>query len=177
MTNTEKVGWAVVVFIIVVGGIYWWSMMQTTAPANTGFTPATSTQGAEVSTSTPGTSSAGETIIGNNLALGTDSKASRGTYLVGYSGMAVYKLAKDTASTSTCYDACAQTWQPYIIGSGDNINNLQAGINGAVGTTTRTDGTIQLTYRGHPLYFYSSDSTSSDTKGQGIGGVWSIVKP
>jgi predicted lipoprotein with Yx(FWY)xxD motif len=116
-------------------------------------------------------------IIGANLALGIDSSKAFGTYLIGFTGMTVYVNAGDTGTTSTCTGECARTWLPYIVSSTDNINQLQAGVKGKVGTSTRADGTLQLTYKGHPLYFYSGDNTGSDTKGNGLDGVWSVVKP
>ena len=46
-----------------------------------------------------------------------------------------------------------------------------------LGTTSRTDGGTQVTYNGHPLYHFASDSAPGDTKGQGIGGNWFVVSP
>lgn len=116
-------------------------------------------------------------IIGNNLALGTDASATLGTYLIAYNGMTVYTYSKDTTSASTCYGTCATNWPPYLVGAEDNIQQLKAGVNGKVNTTIRTDGGIQMTYNGHPLYFYIQDKASGDTKGQNVGGVWFVVKP
>jgi predicted lipoprotein with Yx(FWY)xxD motif len=116
-------------------------------------------------------------IIGSNLALGLDSTATLGKYLIAYNGMTLYTYSKDTGSTSTCYDQCAVNWPPYIVGPEDNIQQLKAGVTGKVDTTTRTDGKIQVTYNGHPLYFYIKDTKSGDTTGQNVGGVWFVVKP
>jgi predicted lipoprotein with Yx(FWY)xxD motif len=46
-----------------------------------------------------------------------------------------------------------------------------------VSTITRADGSAQLTYKGMPLYFWKSDVKPGDTTGNGVGGVWSVVKP
>lgn len=117
-------------------------------------------------------------IIGSNVSLGTDSSAALGTYLVGYTGMTVYTYTKDTGSTSNCYGTCATNWPPYLVGAEDNVKQVKSGVSASkVGTTIRTDGKIQMTYDGHPLYFYIKDTTSGDTTGQGVGGVWYVVKP
>ena len=178
--------WILVAIIVIVGGLYWWSSVQGSMAAPAAQTPSTSAgingspnQGNLGATSTgavqqPATAAP---IIGANLALGTDKTAKLGTYLIGYTGMTVYTYKPDTGSTSTCYDACASNWPPYIVSSSDNIQQLQAGVTGTVGTTVRTDGSLQLTYNGHPLYFYIGDKTGSDTNGQGLGNVWYVVKP
>ena len=48
---------------------------------------------------------------------------------------------------------------------------------GTMALLKRTDGTYQVTYNGMPLYFYSGDTASEQTNGQGVGGNWSIAKP
>ena len=116
-------------------------------------------------------------VIGDNLALGTNGNATLGTYLIAYNGMTLYTTSKDTGTASTCYDTCASNWPPYIVGPEDNLTQLKAGVTGKVGTTIRTDGKIQVTYNGHPLYFYTKDTKSGDTTGQNVGGVWFVVKP
>jgi len=111
-----------------------------------------------------------------NLALGTDSNAKVGTYLIGNNGMTVYSYDKDTVGVSNCTGTCAKNWPPYTVPAG-TILNLQAGVSGAIATIARADGTMQVTYQGKPLYFYVGDKTSADITGNGIGGVWHVVKP
>lgn len=117
-----------------------------------------------------------DAVIGSNLALGVNSTTKLGKFLSGYTGMTVYTYDKDTGSTSSCYDTCATNWPPYIVSPVDNIQQLQAGVTGTVATTVRADGQLQLIYNGHPLYFYAKDSASADATGDGVGGVWHIVK-
>jgi predicted lipoprotein with Yx(FWY)xxD motif len=125
----------------------------------------------------PGADGQEDPVIGNNLALGLDGTPGN-QHLIGYTGMTVYTYANDTGTSSTCYDTCATTWMPYIVSSVDNITQLQAGVTGSVATTVRTDGQLQLTYNGHPLYFYSGDKTGSDMNGASAAHVgWSVVKP
>lgn len=101
-----------------------------------------------------------------------------GTYLTDASGRTLYLFEKDSGSDSTCYDACAQVW-PALLTDG----NAQAG-SGAdaskLGTTKRKDGKTQVTYAGHPLYYYAPDTQPGDTKGEGIdsfGAEWYVVSP
>jgi predicted lipoprotein with Yx(FWY)xxD motif len=46
-----------------------------------------------------------------------------------------------------------------------------------LGTTTRTDGTVQVTYNGWPLYYYVKDAQAGDVVGQGVGSVWYVISP
>jgi predicted lipoprotein with Yx(FWY)xxD motif len=118
-----------------------------------------------------------EPVAGDSLVLGVSSNAKVGTYLVGYTGMTLYTFDKDTGSASTCYDTCAKNWPPYIVSSADNLEHVVAGLDDTlVRTTVRTDGQLQLTYKGHPLYFYAKDATSADISGDGIGGIWHVAK-
>ena len=50
------------------------------------------------------------------------------------------------------------------------------GVSGTLGTTTRDDGSKQVTHNGQPLYYYASDAAAGDAKGDGVGGVWSIAQ-
>jgi predicted lipoprotein with Yx(FWY)xxD motif len=90
----------------------------------------------------------------------------------------VYLFAADKGPTSTCSSACAEVWPP-VTTSG----NPQAGggaVSANLGTITRSDGTKQVTYKGHPLYYYVGDPNSGDTSGQGInsfGAPWYVLSP
>jgi len=183
--KTSTIVWIIIVILILGGGWYWYSTSQT-APA-TGPSTATGLNGSPNqgnlggadtgAVQQPGADGQENPVIGNNLALGTDSNAKLGTYLIGYTGMTVYTKSTDTAGTSSCYDACATAWPPYIVSPVDTITNLEAGVTGKTGTIVRTDGQLQLTYNGMPLYFYAADKTSSDATGEGVGGVWHVAKP
>jgi predicted lipoprotein with Yx(FWY)xxD motif len=92
--------------------------------------------------------------------------------------MTVYTYAPDGNNVSNCTGQCATNWPPYIVGPEDNVKaQLQAGVTGKVDTIVRADGKAQVTYNGHPLYFYIQDKASGDVKGQGVGGIWFVVKP
>lgn len=98
-----------------------------------------------------------------------------GQILIDAEGRTLYLFIKDTPNTSACTGGCAQTWPPLLV-TGAPTGGL--GVEASkLGTTSRTDGGTQVTYNGHPLYRFSSDSAPGDTKGQGVGGNWFVVSP
>ena len=110
-------------------------------------------------------------------ALGT-AKAPAGTYLTGASGRAVYLWVADSNGRSNCSGACAQVWPPVLTKVKPTVSHgLSAG---NVSTITRSDGTEQVTYKGHPLYYFVQDPSAGTTKGQGsdsFGAKWWLVTP
>jgi predicted lipoprotein with Yx(FWY)xxD motif len=103
----------------------------------------------------------------------TVSQTSAGDALAGAGGMTLYVFKNDTDGSSTCTGDCAGTW-PAFLGDSSQVN-AGDGVSGAFGTTTRDDGTKQITHGGQPLYYYSGDQAAGDAKGDGIGGVWSVA--
>ena len=85
-------------------------------------------------------------------------------------GRTLYTFDKDSGGTSSCYDQCAVNWPP-VLG--------QAGSEPGPGWTMveRTDGTMQLAYKGKPVYYYIGDKKPGDVTGDGKGGVWHVLKP
>ena len=77
-----------------------------------------------------------------------------------------------TPGESACYDQCATNWPPLVA---TEPLTLVSGIPGELGTITRTDGTMQVTYDGMPLYYYAQDAEGGDANGQGRGDVWFVV--
>jgi predicted lipoprotein with Yx(FWY)xxD motif len=101
-----------------------------------------------------------------------------GTILVDAKGRTVYDFANDSGSTSTCNGACAQTWLP--VAAPDALPASLPGVPAELGSTTRTDGTTQLTVGGHPVYTFDGDSGPGQTNGDGLtlnGGLWTVVSP
>jgi len=96
-----------------------------------------------------------------------------GNILTGPNGMTLYMFTKDVPNKSNCYDECATNWPPLLTG----LKPI-AGIGtdpALLGTTTRNDGKLQVTYKGLPLYYWVKDSKTGDTTGQGVGKVWWVV--
>jgi predicted lipoprotein with Yx(FWY)xxD motif len=92
--------------------------------------------------------------------------------------LTVYLFEGDGASSSSCSGECAGVWPP-VTSAGAPVAG--AGVVAAhLGTITRPDGTKQVTYNGHPLYFYSKDGDSGDAYGQAIksfGASWYVIAP
>jgi predicted lipoprotein with Yx(FWY)xxD motif len=92
------------------------------------------------------------------------------TVLTNGKGFTLYSFAPDTPTTSKCYGTCAAYWPP-VIGS----SAAGSGLPGKTATIKRTDGTLQLTYNGHPLYTYVGDSAPGQASGNNLnlnGGLW-----
>ena len=140
------------------------------AASSTAAAPAASPAGAS-SSSTGAGASAGGTVI-------TTAKSSAGTVLTNGSGKAVYLWAKDTGDMSNCTGACAGAWPPVTTtGTATAAGSAKAS---DIGTITRSDGTKQVTYDGHPLYYFAGDSGPGTASGQGsdgFGAKWWLVAP
>ena len=95
------------------------------------------------------------------------------TVVTNAKGFTLYSFAPDTATTSKCSGACAQIWPPV-----SGPATAGSGVTGTLATITRSDGSTQATYDGHPLYTYVGDTAAGQAKGNGLnvnGGVWSEV--
>jgi predicted lipoprotein with Yx(FWY)xxD motif len=105
-----------------------------------------------------------------------EHQADLGTILAGPKGLTLYRFTKDTGGTSNCYDKCATNWPALTVASADE---LVSGVNlpGKLGTTARTDGSLQVTYNDVPLYYWKDDKAPGDALGQGVGQVWYTVSP
>lgn len=120
------------------------------------------------------TGGSGGTTSGSGMKLTTESN-SLGVVLALSNGKTLYTFTPDSTSASSCSGSCTGVWPPVVAskvvaGSGVNAQEL--------GSITRTDGSKQLTYAGHPLYTYSGDTTSGSVSGQGIvsfGGSWYVL--
>jgi len=139
--------------------------------------------GSSTSAASSGASSDGKTTLARQTGppgTGTTIKASASQYgkvLFSKSNRAIYYFEKESTRTPKCYGSCAQAWPP-VLTSG----KPQAG--GAVrsdllGTTQRANGKKQVTYDGHPLYFYVTDPRGEVEchNVDEFGGLWLAVKP
>lgn len=92
-------------------------------------------------------------------------------------GFALYRFSADRGAGSTCYGACATAWPPYLVPAprravGRDLDGRR------LGTARRRDGRLQVTYAGHPLYYYVGDRRPGQVLCQAVseyGGSWNIV--
>jgi predicted lipoprotein with Yx(FWY)xxD motif len=106
------------------------------------------------------------------------TSGSAGAFLTSGSGRAIYLWDKDTMNTSMCSGACAGAWPPVTANGSVSASGSVTAKD--LGTITRSDGTKQVTYNGHPLYYYAGDSGPGQATGQGsdaFGAKWWLVSP
>ena len=118
-------------------------------------------------------SSSGSTTSGSPAAAtaGSLKTATIGsaTVLTNASGFTLYSFAPDTPTTSNCNGTCAQNWPP-VTGPA-----TASGVTGTFSTIKRSDGSVQATFDGHPLYTFAGDTAPGQNKGNGLnaaGGLW-----
>ena len=128
------------------------------------------------SSSTPAATSA--TSSARPASVVATKTTSLGTFLVDSKGRALYLWDADHGSMSTCSGACAQAWPPLTTsGTPKAGGKVKASL---LGTTTRSDGSREVTYAGHPLYYFEGDSAPGQATGQGsdgFGAPWWVVSP
>jgi predicted lipoprotein with Yx(FWY)xxD motif len=84
-------------------------------------------------------------------------------------GMTLYIFDKDKDGVPSCYDACAAKWPPYLGKADDKLSEGWTMVK-------RTDGAMQWAYDGKPMYMFEGDKAKGDMAGEGMGGVWHVVK-
>ncbi len=100
-------------------------------------------------------------------------KLSARNYLVDSKGNTLYMFANDVTGDSKCTGGCLNTWPIFY----QEKISVSSGLNSSdFGTITRADGKEQTTYKGWPLYYFSSDVNPGDTKGEGVIKAWFIAK-
>ncbi len=115
---------------------------------------------------------------GSSSTVITTKASSGGSFLTNGAGRAVYLFMADSSGKSACDGACAAAWPPVIAtGQPTAAGSAQAS---DLGTITRSDGTKQVTYDGHPLYYFEGDTGPGMDRGQGVDGFgakWWLVAP
>jgi predicted lipoprotein with Yx(FWY)xxD motif len=111
-----------------------------------------------------------------NLGI-TAEDSEYGTMLFDERGQAIYLFDKETSDNPECYDDCAEAWPPVLTeGDPEAESDVEAGL---LDTTERDDGSLQVTYNGHPLYFYADEDPGEvlchDV--DDFGGTWLVVTP
>jgi predicted lipoprotein with Yx(FWY)xxD motif len=100
-----------------------------------------------------------------------------GKALVAANGRTLYLFTADKGRRSGCYEKCAAVWPPLTAAHPTAGRGLRASL---LGTTKRKNGKLQVTYGGHPLYFFATDTKPGDVRGEGVvhfGGSWWLVSP
>jgi predicted lipoprotein with Yx(FWY)xxD motif len=110
-------------------------------------------------------------------AVGTQA-TSLGAVLAGPSGRSVYLFEKDAGTSSSCSGACASAWPPVTtVGTPTAGGGVQQQL---LGVTPRDDGTMQVTYAGHPVYYFAGDQSAGQIRGEGLknfGAGWYVLSP
>jgi len=112
--------------------------------------------------------------VAASLAVG---KSNFGPILYDGRGFALYGFTRDPAKRATCYGACAKAWPPYIVKARPTAGKgTRAAL---IGVARRTDGKLQATYAGQPLYYYVGDNAPGVVLCQNVkefGGLWLVVR-
>jgi predicted lipoprotein with Yx(FWY)xxD motif len=125
--------------------------------------------GGAATAATPKTSSEVSATVGV-------AQSSLGSILVDSTGRTLYLFKADSGTSSACSGACASAWPPLLA---KGTTNAGTGPTAAkLGTITRSGGSQQVTYNGHPLYLYVGDKKPGDVAGQGVtafGAAWFVL--
>lgn len=99
---------------------------------------------------------------------------SLGSVLTDSAGRTLYFFSLDADGNSACTGSCLTAWPVFHTGT----LNVGAGLDAKdFGTITRSDGSIQTTYKGWPLYYFANDAKAGDLNGEGVGNIWFTAKP
>ncbi|HWR26351.1 MAG TPA: hypothetical protein VN316_00580 [candidate division Zixibacteria bacterium] len=115
-----------------------------------------------------------QTPIGQPVLEQTAVKLSPGNYIVDNKGKTLYFFTRDIKGDSKCTGSCLNIWPVFY----QEKITVSSGLSSSdFGTITREDGQKQTTYKGWPLYYFSSDVNPGDIKGDGVNKIWFIAKP
>lgn len=104
--------------------------------------------------------------------------AQHGEFLTDRDGRPLYLFTADTGGVSTCYGPCAAAWPPLLAAQGTPTPGSAEVDARLLAVTRRQDGAPQVTYNGHPLYYYARDAGAASPQGQDVhdsGGEWYLV--
>jgi predicted lipoprotein with Yx(FWY)xxD motif len=133
-----------------------------------------SSSSSNTTSSAAGTQAAQTTGSASSVALVKTASNPLGTILIDTRGMTLYHLSGEQNGKFICTSsACVGVWHPLTAPS----SGTPGGEVASLGTVKRPDGTVQVTYKGAPLYTFTGDQQSGETKGQGVKdvGTWSAV--
>jgi len=166
--------------LVIAGGLIAAAVTLAACGSNSGnpYTAATSPTPTSASTVAPvyttPSAVASPQAVGITINIGSSKL---GDILVGPTGRAIYLFLADSGTSSSCNTAsCVQNWPPVLTkGAPQAGSGVSASL---LGTTTRKDGTTEVTYAGHPLYYFIADQQAGQISGQGIdafGAPWYVV--
>jgi predicted lipoprotein with Yx(FWY)xxD motif len=142
-------------------------------------TSAASAYPAESEKSTTAATTPATTAAASGVTVTVKHASKLGTILAaGPKKLTVYMFEGDKGAASSCSGACASVWPP--VTSKGAATAAGVANSADLGTITRADGTTQVTYKGHPLYFFAKDKDSGDAYGEGINGFgasWYVIAP
>jgi len=129
------------------------------------------------STTPPSNSSAAESAASTPGVTITTADSEYGQVLFDGSGQAIYLFDRETTAVPNCYDDCAAAWPP-VLTTGPPVA-ANGTMTDLLGTTPRADGSVQVTYAGHPLYYYAHEGKNEVTCHDVVefGGLWLAVAP
>jgi predicted lipoprotein with Yx(FWY)xxD motif len=125
-----------------------------------------------------GSTSASSTPSSSTAAKVQAQSSSVGKILTDGSGRTLYLFEKDTGPKSTCSGACAADWPPFTVKSKPAVAG--GAMSADIALIKRGGGQEQVTYKGHPLYYYTGDKSAGDMNGQGVeafGAEWYVLSP
>lgn len=99
-----------------------------------------------------------------------------GTILITASGYTLYRFTPDSSKKLACVGACTLAWPPLVLPKGVTHATAGSGVEQSLLGTRKRGTSLQVTYKGLPLYRYAADTAPGQTNGQGVGGTWFVVK-
>jgi predicted lipoprotein with Yx(FWY)xxD motif len=179
MKKSSIIWLVVVVIVVVVVGYVWWasSMSSYGSPAATTQTPTPTAATTPTTPQSPTSNGApAQPASAAVLTLNKSGSGTFGEYLSASNGMTLYQYTKDATNVSNCTGGCATAWPPYTVSAAEALSlTADPGIAGQIGTITRADGSLQVTYRGLPLYFFAGDAKPGDVKGEAVNGFTEVA--
>jgi predicted lipoprotein with Yx(FWY)xxD motif len=154
------------------------SACSTGATASPSAAPPSAVASASPSTAaaSPSAAASASAATGQTYEVTAATDAKIGKYLAGEDGKTLYTFKKDTAGTSNCNSGCIESWPAFTLDAGEQVKGA-AGVTGTFTTIARSDGSMQVTYNGAPLYYYGADTKAGDVNGQGLFNLWFAAKP
>lgn len=151
------------------------AVLAVTGCASSSKPPAT---GAAATGATSGASAASGAPAASGPAVVATADGALGALLTDGAGRTLYLWLGDPSSTSMCTGQCATYWPPLLTAGAPTASGMAQ--SNLLATSKRADGTTQVTYAGHPVYYFSGDTTAGTTNGQGknaFGALWWVVSP